>query len=135
MIVAVETIDSIENFDDLAKEHWDSFNNKKPAFKKEFLRTGKAITARDIKVVGYLIFFTFNSPYYDEKWCQVDMYYIQPKFRKQGIGRKMFTLLEQQAKEQGCSRIISSFNLKQPLDKFYTSIGYERTHIAVAKEI
>jgi GNAT superfamily N-acetyltransferase len=135
MMLSIESIDDIENFDELAKEHWDSFNNKKPAFKKEFLRTGKVITARKNTVVGYLIYFVFNSPYYDEKWCQVDMYYIQPKFRKQGIGKKMFTMLEQQAKECGCSRIVSSFNLKQPLEHFYKSIGYVNTHTAVAKEI
>lgn len=134
--VELSTFDSILNFKDLSLEHWDSFNNKEPQFKEEFLKTLQVITATlDNKTVGYLFFALFNSPYHNDKWCQVDMYYLSIEHRKHGVGKQMFDLVEQIAKEQGCTKIMSSFNLKQSLDSFYQARGYMPTHTVVAKEI
>ena len=47
----------------------------------------------------------------------------------------MFNKMEEKAKEAGCSRILSSYNNKLPLDGFYASMGYTSTHTAVMKEI
>jgi GNAT superfamily N-acetyltransferase len=63
------------------------------------------------------------------------MFYLKPEYRKQGIGKKMFTLVEEDAKQRGAFQLISSFNLKQPLEGFYQKMGFETTHVAVAKEI
>jgi GNAT superfamily N-acetyltransferase len=135
-VVKLNTFDNITNFDALSLEHWNSFKNKSPEFKEEFLKSLQVITASlDNVCVGYLFFATFNSPYHSDKWCQVDMYYLCDKHRKQGIGKQMFNLVEKTAKEQGCSKIMSSYNLKQPLDGFYQSIGYLPTHTVVAKEL
>jgi GNAT superfamily N-acetyltransferase len=135
-IVELGCFDDIRNFETLSLEHWNSFNNEAPVFKEEYLKSLPVILAK-IKdtTIGYIFFATFNSPYYNELWCQVDMYYLSQEHRKQGIGKQMFDLLEQTAKLQGCSKIMSSYNLKQPLDAFYKERGYVSTHIAVAKEI
>ena len=126
----------VENFTELAKEHWDSFQNKKPTFDINLLSNFHVVQATDNdKTVGYILYVLFKSFYYDEICCQVDMFYLKPEYRKQGIGKKMFTLVEEDAKQQGATKLISSFNLKQPLEGFYQKMGFETTHVAVAKEI
>jgi hypothetical protein len=47
----------------------------------------------------------------------------------------MFELVEQTAKDNGCKRLISSYNLKESLEVFYEKLGFNATHVAVAKEI
>jgi GNAT superfamily N-acetyltransferase len=135
-VVGLDSFDSMANFKALSLEHWESFNNPPPAFKEEFLKTLQLITAKTGNTtVGYLFFAVFNSPYHNERWCQTDMYYLSTKHRKQGVGKQMFDLLEETAKSQGCSKIMSSHNVKQSLDSFYKARGYVATHFVVAKEI
>lgn len=131
------SLDYLHDFDVIAREHWDSFDNKPPSFNKEILSNFNVIRAYDSEdnTVGYLFYLCFKSLYYDEIWCQVDMFYIKPNYREQGLGTKMFTRLEEEAKKIGASKILSSFNMKQPLEGFYNKMNYQQTHIAVVKEI
>lgn len=134
--VGLDKFENIDNFDELALEHWQDFNTKKPEFKKEMLKNILVVTARcDEKVVGYLFFVIFSSPYYDEKWCQADMFYLKRSHRGNGVGKQMFTLMAEIAKKFGCSKVLSSSNLKGPLDGFYENLGYTATHCLFAKEI
>ena len=126
----------IEDFDTIALEHWNSFKNNPPVFDKDILKNFNVVQAlKDNKTIGYIIYLCFKSLYYENIWCQIDMFYLKPEFRGKGIGKEMFNLVEQEAKKQGASRIISSFNLQQPLEQFYKNLGYTQTHVAVAKEI
>lgn len=130
------TLDDIENFDEIALEHWEYFNNKKPMFNKDYLgKLRVAIAKDDGKTVGYAFYGYFKSPYHDETWCQIDMFFLTPLHRGKGIGKEMFKLVEQMAKINGCKRLITSYNLKESLEKFYDKLGFNATHVAVAKEI
>ena len=135
--LSICSIKELHDFDYIALEHWGSFNNKHPSFNKELLDNFNVIKASDKKdrTVGYIFYICFKSLYYDEIWCQVDMFYLKPEYRKQGIGKRMFELLEEEAKKIGASKILSSFNMKQPLEGFYSKMNYQQTHIAVVKEI
>jgi len=135
-IIAIEKLADIENFDALAQEHWDDFNNRKPKFDKSILSLGKAVVVRHNTVpVGYIVFTVTKNPFYEgERWCNVGMYFLQRSHRSQGLGTDMFYTLETYAKEQNCVGIISSFNLKQPLDGFYKKLGFSATHTGLAKE-
>jgi len=125
----------VKDFIELAKEHWDSFQNKEPTFDLERLSNFRVIQATDNdKTIGYILYVLYQSLYHDEICCQVDMFYLKPEYRKQGIGKKMFTLVEEDAKQQGAVKLISSFNLKQPLEGFYQKMGFKNTHVVVAKE-
>lgn len=129
-------LSDIENFDDLSLEHWVCFNDKKPIFNTVYLNNLRVVIAKDDdQSIGYVFYGLFKSPYYDETWCQVDMFFLKPEYRKQGIGKKMFDLVESIAKENGCKRLIASYNLKESLEVFYTKFGFNATHVAVAKEI
>ena len=130
------TLDDIENFDEIALEHWEYFKNKKPMFNKDYLgKLRVAIAKNDGKTVGYAFYGFFKSPYHDEMWCQIDMFFLTPSHRGNGIGKKMFELVEQIAKNNGCKRLITSYNLKESLEMFYEKLGFNATHVAVAKEI
>jgi len=129
------SVQDLSSFTDLIEEHWASFQNKPPTLNENILGNFSVVQAKDKgKIVGYVFYALFLSPYYEEIWSQVDMFYLQPRYRKQGIGKKMFSLVEEDVKSQGASKLISSFNLKQPLEGFYHSMGFKPTHIAVAKE-
>ena len=130
------TVDKLEDFDELGLEHWNSFNNKTPEFDKEFLKNFTVLQAKhNNRTIGYIFYLIFKAPYYNEFWCQIDMFYLKPEYRGQGTGKQMFNMVEEEAKKNKVSKILSSFNLKQPLEGFYKSMGYSQTHVAVAKEI
>jgi len=130
------TLYCIDNFHELSKEHWAEFNTQEPSFNVYYLKNLDVILYKDNEVTqGYLFYLMFPSPYYKELNCQVDMFFLRKKYRGRGIGKRMFTKMEEKAKEAGCSRILSSYNNKLPLDGFYASMGYTSTHTAVMKEI
>ena len=130
------TLDDIEDFDEIALEHWEYFKNKKPMFNKDYLGKLRVAIAKDEgKTIGYAFYGFFKSPYYDETWCQIDMFFLTPSCRGNGIGKQMFDLVEETAKNNGCKRLITSYNLKESLEMFYEKLGFNATHVAVAKEI
>lgn len=134
--IAIEKLEDVKNFDALAGEHWADFNDRLPVFNKETLSVGKVVTLRhNGSAVGYLIFMVYKSPFYEEKWCTANMYYVQKSHRGKGFGARMFGALEAYAKSQGCVKLSSSFNKKQPLDGFYEKMGFSATHVEVAKEL
>lgn len=136
MIVEQSCFECVPNFDILSKQHWAEFNTEVPEFKEAYLKTLDVVVAKDEdKVVGYVFFAIFQSPYYNTLWCQVDMFYLDKDYRGKGIGKQMFALVEKIAKDSGCSTIKASYNLKSPLDGFYEQLGYNNTHVAVSKEI
>ena len=136
IVVEKSSFDGIENFDALSREHWMEFNDREPKFNKQYFSICNVITAKKgVETIGYVFYFVVPSPCYNEIWCNVDMFFLKKQFRKNGVGKKMFALLEQQAKEHGCKRILSSFNLKGPLEDFYGKLGFKPTHVAVSKEI
>jgi hypothetical protein len=47
-------LSDIENFDEIALEHWEYFGNKKPMFNKEYLAGLRVVIAKDM----CFIFFT-----------------------------------------------------------------------------
>ena len=129
-------LSDIKNFDEIALEHWEYFGNKKPVFNKEYLAGLRVVIAKDNeKTVGYVFYVFFKSPYHNETWCQVDMFFLKPSHRGKGLGKDMFKLVEQMAKINGCKKLITSYNLKESLEMFYEKLGFNATHVAVAKEI
>ena len=139
-VIAVELIDGklsdIENFDEIALEHWEYLKNKKPTFSKEYLKNLSVVIAKDDnKTIGYAFYMFFISPYYAEQCCLIDMFFLKTSYRKQGIGARMFNFVEQIAKKNGCKSLISSYNMKEPLEMFYEKLGFNATHVAMAKEI
>jgi len=136
MQITLGKLSDIQNFDELSKQHWDSFNNKPPNFNKEILSQMDVVIAKDKETpIGYVFFMIFPSWYYTERWCQVDMFFLLPEYRRKGLGKKMFALVEKTAKEKGVSKLMSSYNIKLNLSSFYLSNGFNETHVAVSKEL
>jgi len=136
MQITLGKLSDIQNFDELSKQHWDSFNNNTPNFNKEILSQMDVVIAKDKETpIGYVFFMIFPSWYYTELWCQVDMFFLLPEYRRKGLGKKMFALVEKTAKEKGVSKLMSSYNIKLNLSSFYLSNGFNETHVAVSKEL
>lgn len=134
--ITLGKLKDIPNFDALSKKHWDSFNNSNPSFNKEILSQMDVVIVKDKETpVGYVFFMLFPSWYYSETWCQVDMFFLLPEYRRKGLGKKMFALVEKIAKEKGATKLMSSYNMKLNLSSFYSSNGFYETHVAVSKEI
>ena len=56
------TVLDIEDFEDLALEHWNSFNNKTPKFNKDILQNFNVIQAtHKNKTIGYILYICLNS--------------------------------------------------------------------------
>ena len=135
-MITIKNFKDILTFDKLSLKHWEEFNTKLPKFNKQYLSTLKAVVFEENKETkGYVFFGIYPSPYYDELWGQIDMFYLSPEYRNKGIGKQMFIMVEQFLKEAGCKNIIASYNLKLPLESFYSSLGYMPTHSVMAKEI
>jgi len=136
MDILLKSFNDIKDFDEIALIHWKEFNTKQPEFNKAYLSLLNAVVAEEAgKTKGYVLFGTYPSPYYNEQWGQIDMFFLIPEYRNKGVGKQMFRLVEQTLKQQGCKNIVASFNLKLPLDSFYSNMGYSQTHTVMGKEI
>jgi len=134
--VTLGKLQDIPNFDSLSKQHWDSFNNNNPSFNKEILSLMDVVIVKDKETpVGYVFFMLFPSWYYSEIWCQVDMFFLLPQYRRKGLGKKMFALVEETAKDKGATKLMSSYNIKLNLSSFSSSTGFKKINLPVTKRI
>ena len=54
---------------------------------------------------------------------------VQPSFRSQGIGRRLFAWATQRARERGCRLIqLTSDKARPQAIRFYESIGFSASH-------
>jgi ribosomal protein S18 acetylase RimI-like enzyme len=62
--------------------------------------------------------------------------YVEPSYRRQGIGRELMRQAEVWAKSQGYSQIsLQVFTTNQPAMDLYTSLGYEARSISMFREL
>jgi ribosomal protein S18 acetylase RimI-like enzyme len=62
--------------------------------------------------------------------------YVEPSYRRQGIGRELMCQAEVWAKSQGYSQIsLQVFTTNQPAIDLYTSLGYEARSISMFREL
>jgi ribosomal protein S18 acetylase RimI-like enzyme len=62
--------------------------------------------------------------------------YVEPSYRRQGIGKELMRQAEVWAKSQGYSQIsLQVFTTNQPAIDLYTSLGYEARSISMFREL
>lgn len=95
------------------------------------------LTVRDSgRLIGYHV--TFVGPHYHYNSTphgMVDLYYVLPEYRKQGVGVQMFIEAEKSLKELGVVRVVTGTKVHLPHDKLFTSLGYELTERQYVKVI
>lgn len=96
-------------------------------------------TARDEEgLAGYLIFLVTNHPHYkDQMYANNDLVYVKPEHRggKAEVVRGMFSLAEENLKEEGISVICVSMKAHMPFDKTAEYMGYDKAEIVYSKYI
>jgi GNAT superfamily N-acetyltransferase len=73
---------------------------------------------REGDVVGGAIVYTYWG------WLEIRLLALEKEVRGQGIGRQLMTLIEEQAREQGCTRIRTE-SFEQEAFGFYQKLGYQ----------
>jgi GNAT superfamily N-acetyltransferase len=124
------------DIDRLSRKHWSEFHDHEPQFNWQYLRAATCIQpfAGDL-AVGYLFMYILPQPYDPDLMGVVDLYYLDPAYRSEGVGRRMFQLAEDMARVKGAKKMTASYNLKHPHPEFFKGMGYERTHAVLAKGI
>ena len=79
----------------------------------------------DEKLIGFASFSVRHVVRYPKPIAELDELFIDPSYRKQGIGRKLMNQVEEKARDLGCHRayIESNYKYKEG-HAFYESLGY-----------
>ncbi|HZZ42290.1 MAG TPA: GNAT family N-acetyltransferase [Tepidisphaeraceae bacterium] len=74
--------------------------------------------------VGFALYFYNYSTFLAQPGLYLEDLFVLPEFRKQGVGRSLFTRLAQIARDQHCGRFEwSVLDWNQPAIDFYKRIG------------
>jgi GNAT superfamily N-acetyltransferase len=76
------------------------------------------------ETAGFALFFPNYSTFLTQPGIYLEDLFVLPKFRRQGIGKAMFTYLAQLAVSRGCGRLEwSVLDWNEPAIAFYESMG------------
>lgn len=79
----------------------------------------------DLPVAFAIYFFTLTT-FEGATGLYIEDIFVRPRFRRYGIGRRLFGFLAQTAREQGCCRIeLSVLNWNDQAIQFYKRLGGE----------
>jgi GNAT superfamily N-acetyltransferase len=79
----------------------------------------------DGKLVGFANMSTRRVVRYPIPIAELDELYIDPEYRKQGVGKELMLKIETTARQKGCYRVyIESASKFTTAHKFYEGIGY-----------
>lgn len=78
------------------------------------------------KILGIATFSMRHVIRYPKPIAELDEMYVDPNFRRQGIGNELMQAVEKRARELGCYRLyIESQYKHEQGHKFYESLGYK----------
>ncbi|MCY7334682.1 MAG: GNAT family N-acetyltransferase [Chamaesiphon sp.] len=89
------------------------------------LPCAEAIVAEfDRQVVGFGLFFPTYSTFLTQPGIHLEDVFVQPEYRRQGIGKALMTSIAKIAHERGCGRLEwSVLEWNQNAIEFYQSLG------------
>ena len=135
-----------EKFQDVYKEaepilliHWKELANNQdirpldPDYERYCKLQDKGIlnifTARvDSKLVAYSSFIIANHLHYKTwKMALNDIYYVDPTYRKQGLGLAFFKNMEQWLKDKNVNQVNLQDKVKQPHKEMFEALGFTHT--------
>jgi GNAT superfamily N-acetyltransferase len=75
---------------------------------------------------GFAIFFHNFSTFAGRPGIYLEDLFVEPKFRRKGVGKALFVYLARTAKERGCARLDwAVLDWNEPAIRFYREIGAE----------
>jgi len=95
------------------------------------------VTVRDDgKLIGYHV--SIISPHLHYKstlHAMVDLYYLNPDYRRQGVGKGMFEFVEKKLVEIGVRKVYTGTKTHLSFRTLLESLGYKETEIMFTKVI
>lgn len=130
----------------LAPLHWEALGLDKDKIKhdldyEKYAKMAEmgmifCVTVRDDdRLVGYAIFFVIIHMHYKSSglMAMTDMYYLLPKYRKGGIGAKMFLESEKGLKARGVVRAHTSCKVHEDHSELLKALGWTNTDLTFSK--
>lgn len=78
------------------------------------------------RVVGWALLYIIKNERHDEPYGFLENVYVEKEFRKQGVGRKLIEKAIEEAKEQGCYKLLgTSRHSNIEAHKFYERFGFK----------
>lgn len=84
------------------------------------------VTEENNQIIGLAAFSVRNVVRYPKPIAELDEMYVDPSFRKHGVGRKLMEAVEYKARKLNCYRVyIESQYKHKEGHKFYEALGYK----------
>jgi GNAT superfamily N-acetyltransferase len=133
--------------DAIYKKHYMEVAEYKDLFKLApdyvgYERAGKmgqlfSVCARDRgTLIGYVVILVKEHAHYQGTLCAIDdMYYLDPLYRRRGIGQEMWTHAMNYARELGAKLVLGREKLNHRHGNFFAKMGFEPFEIIYAKRL
>ena len=127
-VIREATVQDMDSVFAMAKDLATSFDVKYEAFCASFnevLNTSNAfllVAEKNKVVVAYLLGFEHTAFYANGRVSWVEEVYVNPRYRKEGLGRLLMNAFEKGAKQHSSKLVALS---TRRAGDFYESLGYE----------
>ena len=86
----------------------------------------KITAEEDGKEVGHARLYLINNDFHDEPYGLLEYIFVEPEYRKKGIGTKLTQAIIDEAKKQGCYKLIGQSRYgKDKVHALYEKIGFK----------
>ena len=80
--------------------------------------------------IGFALFFPTYSTFLTQPGIHLEDVFVQPEYRRQGVGKALMTAMAKIAHERGCGRLEwSVLDWNQNAIEFYQSLEIGRAHV------
>lgn len=134
--------DIVEELKPLFQIHWEELANNKDVRPldvdyfnytrlnrdDDFTPVLKIFTVRtdEGKLIGYAFFFiSYNLHYQTWLYAAVDVYFLDPTYRKLGVGTEFITEMEGWLKRNGVKSVTMMDKLNHSHESFFVKLGYK----------
>ena len=96
------------------------------------------VTARDQgKLVGYFVNFLCRHPHYDLLTAAMDVYYLDPRYRRGTNGLKLFSEMEKECKKRKVGLMLATARMdRSPGAKsIFSMLGWKSTRLVFEKKV
>jgi GNAT superfamily N-acetyltransferase len=84
------------------------------------------VVRQESKIIGWAGYFIYDHiRHVGYKIAKEDWYYIDPDYRKQGIGKQLFSFAECVLRDSGVKRLMMSCKVKHDHSELIESLGYK----------
>jgi len=122
--VLLELVRELARFEKLEHEFTATEESLQKAFFGPQPSAGALLARVDGEPAGYAIYFSTFSSFTGKTGVWLDDLYVQPQFRKRGLGRRLIEAVARLAAERGCTRFEwIALDWNERALEFYRSLG------------